>query len=290
MTIDPKPQNPKTPKPQNPTRIYFRSFSNYLIKTAMFKLVAGALTLATALATPASTEADQVDAVNPVVEWMSGQPYALGVVAIIVGAITAMLGKRWFPWIAATYAALSVIEFVVFTSAAAGWWTAPVGISLTLVVALAAAIPVGALIRRNIWPAVGLVGIVYGAYLGFFTFCFILVVSGWESFIALVSLTLVGAVVGGVLACKYGPEIVLIGTSFIGSYIFMRGWTYILGGFQSEAEIVSKVANHEILEVPVSYWWYMILFVVVFVFTSQWQRMKEEDAEELKTADGYYRV
>ena len=112
-------------------------------------------------------------------------------------------------------------------------------------------------------------------------FCFILVLSGWESFIGLIVITAVGAFARGLLACKYGPEIVLIGTSFIGSYIFMRGWTYILGGFQSEAEIVSKVANHEILEVPVSYWWYMILFVVVFLFTSQWQRMKEEDAEEL---------
>ena len=221
---------------------------------------------------------------------MSNQPLVLGIFAIIIGAITGTLGKRWFPYIAATYASLSVIEFVVFTSAAAGWWTAPVGITLTLIIAVIAAIPVGMIIRKNIWPAVGLIGILYGAALGFYLFCCLVVIGHWQSFIGMVTLTAVGAVVGGVLSCKYGPELVLIGTSFLGSYIFMRGWTYILGGFQSEAEIVNKIANHEVLEIPVSFWWYMLVFLGVFLFSIQWQYIKEEDSEELKVTEGYYRV
>ena len=50
------------------------------------------------------------------VKWVSDNPIVLGVACIIIGAITAMCGKRWFPWIAAAYGALSAIDSVVFTS------------------------------------------------------------------------------------------------------------------------------------------------------------------------------
>ena len=190
---------------------------------------------------PAATPLNVDEYANPIVEWMSSEPIALGVFFIIIGAITAILGKRWFPWISAAYAALCVIEFIVVGSSIAGWWTVPIGVSITLIVAVLASIPVGVVIRRNIWVAVGLIGILLGAYFGFTLYTLILALADAHTLAGMLVLTLVSAVACGALACKYGQEIVLYGTSFIGSYIFMRGWSYIFGGFQSEAEIIANL-------------------------------------------------
>ena len=123
-----------------------------------------------------------------VVQWISGQPIALGIFAVVLGAVIAFCGKRWFPWIAGVYAGLCVVEFVVLGSAHYGGMNGALPATLTLVIALAIAIPVGMLIRRHVWFAVGLNGIMYGACFGAFIHTLILAASGWWSLPALVEL------------------------------------------------------------------------------------------------------
>ena len=58
--------------------------------------------------------------------FLSKHPYVLGVLMIIGGGVFAVMGKPWFPWIAATIAALFGIFSVIFLFAEAGtlenWW------------------------------------------------------------------------------------------------------------------------------------------------------------------------
>jgi len=46
------------------------------------------------------------------------------------------------------------------------------------------------------------------------------------------------AAVGGVLSYFFSKPAILIATSLIGSYSFMRGWSYFFGGYPNEAEII----------------------------------------------------
>ena len=205
---------------------------------------------------------------SKVVLWISDNPIALGVFCIIIGAITAMCGKRWFPWIAASYGALTVIDFVIITSSELGYMDSIMGISLTLLIALVPGIIAGMLIRRFIWVAVGFNGIVVGACFGVFIYTIILALADWMNLIGSIVLVSVGAVVGGFLACKFGQEIVLYGTSFIGSYYFMRGWTFILGGYPSEPEIATKLVDGENIHLTIYFWIYVAVFIALFIFTS----------------------
>ena len=103
----------------------------------------------------------------------------------------------------------------------------------------------------------------------------ILEASKWESLWCLLSLVVVAAVAGGVLAFKYGPIIVLYGTSFIGSYLAMRGLTYIVGSdYPSEDDIVRKINNGQELELSHDFWFYCFVLVIFFIFSSAWQKMK----------------
>ena len=202
------------------------------------------------------------------VNWVASNPIVIGIACIIIGAITAMCGKRWFPWIAAAYGALSAMESVIFTTSELGGMNSVLGIVLTLVLALVVAIIVGMLIRRFIWTAVAITGIVCGAEAGAMVFAMSLALTGWNSLLGFLIMVSTGAIMGGVIACNFAHELVLYGTSFLGSYIFMRGWTFFFGQFPSEVEMITKLYFDEEIRLALYFWIYVVVFVALFIFTS----------------------
>lgn len=92
---------------------------------------------------------------------------------------------------------------------------------------------------------------------------------GWESLFFYMIVTTACMVSLGILGCQK-PELVnRYLTATVGSYIFMRGWTFFLGGFPSEMEMYNMMAypDSEDLDFNGLFWFYVALFVGgVFAF------------------------
>lgn len=104
------------------------------------------------------------------------------------------------------------------------------------------------------------------------------------------------AIAGGMAAFEFGWQMVVYGTSFVGSYFFMRGCTLVFAdawsGFPNEHEIYAKVKAGENIEdefVAWQFWAYVGLFVAMFLYSSHYQKTKEKEHEDLDTYDGYKR-
>ena len=75
------------------------------------------------------------------------------------------------------------------------------GAVLTLFISLAFAIPIGMLVRINIWVAIGLNGVFLGYLAGGLAYILVfLVCLNWNSFIGMIISTVIFAILGGVLA------------------------------------------------------------------------------------------
>lgn len=58
-----------------------------------------------------------------------------------------------------------------------------------------------------------------------------------KNFWVMISLTIVGALVMGMLARKLHDHIMIYGTAFLGAYAFIRGWSLLFGKYPNEYEV-----------------------------------------------------
>ena len=224
---------------------------------------------------------------DPIIRWLSSNPWLLAIFFLIVGPICAFMGKRWFPYVVGTIGAITTISTIVIVGATHGAADHTAGLVILLVCALGAGILVGVLLRRAIWIGVGLVGIVAGFALGSFIYGVILAATGWQSYWGAVLICVFGALLGGVLTFTLGKEIVILATSMVGSYLFTRGLTLVFySDYPSEAEMFHKLSNGQEVEVTWRFWLYVAIFVSVFLFAahSQFQQKEEDENEELANA------
>ena len=140
-----------------------------------------------------------------------------------------------------------------------------------LILTLILAIVVGILLRRSVWIGIGLVGVAAGYTLGFTIYATLLVTCGWTSRWGLWTLQILCAVAGGALTFKYGQQIVIFGTSLIGSYMVMRGLTLVFAeDYPSESDIYAKIEAGEDPGLDWHFWLYLGVFIVTTVCTSYW--------------------
>ena len=192
---------------------------------------------------------------NPVIKWLSNNPWVLAIFFFFVGPIIAVFGKRWFPYVIATISSLAIITTIVFVGAFHGCADTLTGLIILLIAALAAGIVGGLLIRRAIWIGVGLTGIVAGFCLGSFLYGCILATTGWQSYWGALAISISLAIVGGILTFTLGKQIIILFTSLIGSYLFTRAITLVADeGYPSEAEIYAKLKNDEPIELDWHFW------------------------------------
>ena len=74
---------------------------------------------------------------------------------------------------------------------------------------------------------------------------------------------------------------VLIATSFFGSYLFVQGLNYVFGGSVGLVTMIEKIGDGENVVFTASTYIYLVVFVCMFAFTTVWQAYKEEEHEEL---------
>ena len=130
------------------------------------------------------------------------------------------------------------------------WVTCIVGLILGLIA--------GYFIKTNIWVAVTLVGGVAGFFLGFFIHGIIVATTPHEENWEMILICVILAIIGALLAVKWGREIVVISTSFIGSYLIMRGLSFCFGGYPDENKVWADISEGKEITVETKFWYCLL--------------------------------
>jgi len=194
--------------------------------------------------------------------------WIIGITFIIVGPIIGMVGKRWFPWVVAIFAAfcswaLFCLLFLVF-----GWMGSSAGFWICSIVSICLSVLVAWLVKKAIWFEVGLLGVLGGFFLATWVYSLIVAASSWDSVAFYWCLTIPVMIVCGVLSWKYARMVVMVTTSGIGAYMFCRGLSYLFGGWPSDAAMFSS--NVDYLEFGWSFWLYWCLTICLWIFFVWW--------------------
>ena len=187
--------------------------------------------------------------------------WLLGIFYLILGIFIALYGVKLFPYIGASIVAIFTITVVCSLSLAWGWMDETWSTALCITAAFILGILMGVIMRRNIWLLIAICGLVGGFFGGALIDAAIVVSSGWDTvwFYWFIS-CLMGAI-GCVVSCCFGKALVMVSTSGIGSYLFMRSWTlFFPGHYPSEAELMDGSNDFEYDGI---FWVFVALFIVL---------------------------
>ena len=207
---------------------------------------------------------DQVgEATEESLGWLSENEWALGIIYVFAGPLFALFGAAWFPYIVSAIVAIFTAGIVVMVSMTAGWTTGTLGTIITLCVACVAGLLVGYFIRENVSLLLGLLGLATGFYAGLIVFTIITGVSGEELIWAFWVISVVFAILGCLITVYLGIKVVMVSTSLVGSYLFMRSWTFFFPNqYPSLAEMV-EFSSDDFKNLDAQFW----VFIGVFVFS-----------------------
>jgi len=117
-------------------------------------------------------------------------------------------------------------------------------------------------------------GCIAGWFLGETIYSFIVACSGYDEMWLFIVLQIVIVIIMGLLTWKMHRQVILWGTSGVGAYLFIRGFSYFIGGWPSMSDIMamSDIDQDDITAgtITYSYFIYLGLIVVFFIFFSCW--------------------
>lgn len=222
--------------------------------------------------------------------FMDENPWILGIVMLVCGPVVAMCGKRFFPWVTAGIAAIFVGFGLLIFFSAFEWMSGTAGLVICLIVAIGLAAVAAYFVFKMVWVGIGMLGIVGGYFLGTMIYTFFLASFHWSALWAMITFSIVFAILGGLVAFKFSKWVVLLSTSGIGSYAFMRGWSMFLGGFPTESEMMADLQSGEDLDLTWAFWVYFALFIGGWIGSTIWQYKKEPEHESIKNDEYYNRA
>jgi Domain of unknown function (DUF4203) len=180
----------------------------------------------------------------------------------------------------------TLFMIILFTSF--GWMEETCGIVLSTIFALVVGFGTGYLCwhYKNVGHA--LLGLVGGYFFGSVVYSICLAI-GWNSILGMLVLSILFAAAGCAATFKWPNFVVHVCTSGIGSYIFMRGWTYIFGGYPSESTIIEDIQNGVDPNLNYSFWIYITFFALCWAGSYWFQHKKHNDYVE-DTDNNYVKV
>lgn len=167
-------------------------------------------------------------------KFLTDYPWVMGAIFILFGPIIGMVGKRFFPWIVAILASVLVLLGFLILFSVIGWMEETLGFWLSIVSAAILAGLTMYFTKKAIWFEVGLLGCIGGYFAGTVLYGIIVAACGYDELWFYIVIEAVCVILVGLLSCKWGQAVVIASTSFIGSYLFFRGWSYICGGWPTE--------------------------------------------------------
>ena len=186
--------------------------------------------------------------------------WLLGIFYLVFGFIIALYGVKLFPYIGASIIAIFTISVVCSLTLAFGWMGETWSCVLCVVAAFVLGIVSGMFMRRNIWLLIGLTGLIGGFFSGALIDSAIVASSDWNPvwFYWFIS-CLMGAI-GCLLSCYFGKALVMVATSGIGSYLFMRSWTlFYPGHYPNESDLWDDNNDYEYDSI---FWVFVAVFLV----------------------------
>lgn len=172
---------------------------------------------------------------------MSENVWLSGTLLIILGGLIGVMGDKWFEPLTGAFAALCTFcAFMIFASILL-WLNTTVGTIICFIVAVGfASLACWVMIKYHrvstMFLAIG-----GGFLLGGITEGLIIALFHWESFAFYLIVTILFMCAGAYLGWTKNDSIQQYLTSVVGSYIFMRGWSFFGKGFPSEMEMYEQM-------------------------------------------------
>lgn len=202
------------------------------------------------------------------VNFLNENVWLSGTLLLIFGLVIGLLGQRWFLPICGVFGGMvAFVTFMVFASIFQ-WLNTTVGLIICGILALACAVATYYVLSTDRIATMFLC-IGGGFMIGSIIEALVIAIFSWESMMFYLIVTGCSMAAGAYLGCKKPDLVKKYLTAVVGSYIFMRGWTYFFGGFPSEIEMYSYMAheNSEELDITWVFWLYVGIFVGgVFAF------------------------
>jgi hypothetical protein len=153
-----------------------------------------------------------------------------------------IFGVQYFLKMTGAVAGLfAFVAFMIFASILQ-WLNHSMGVIICSVFAICAALIAYRFLSRE-GLAIIFMCIGGGFILGSVIESLIIVITGREFMIFYIIITISCMIIGGLVGCQRPNLVKLYLTSGIGSYIFMRGWTFFFGGYLSYEEMYFMMAN-----------------------------------------------
>merc|ERR1711941_155673 len=215
--------------------------------------------------------------------------WIMGTILVIGGFFVGLWGRKFFPYAVAATGAILSFGFLALLCTAFGGYGSTVGAIICSIVCLVLAVLIGIFLRRKIWISIGILGVFGGFLGGEVLYGVLLAAFNFQSFWAMLFICIFCAIGGGFLAYYAAPHVVLYGTSGIGAYGFMRGWSFFFGGYPNEGTIFAQLKDGADVHLKWPFWVYMGVFACCFVFAVYYQHKNHEDHEELESDENYKR-
>lgn len=119
-----------------------------------------------------------------------------------------------------------------------------------------------------------LFGCLAGWFLGETLYSLIVACSGYDELWLFIVLQILIVILLGFLTCKMHKKVIQWGTSGVGAYLFIRGFSFFIGGWPSMSDIMamSDIDADDIKtgEITYSYFIYLGCIFVFFIFFNCW--------------------
>lgn len=221
-------------------------------------------------------------------KFMHDYPYIFGIILILGGPIVALYGRRFFPWVIGGIVSICILLGILVFCSVVGIMNTTAGAIVSIVVAFIVAGLAGKLSMKTVWLAVGLLGLIGGFFVGSLIFTMFIAALGYGALWAMILFSVFCSTIFGFMSFRFSRAVVLISTSLIGSYAFMRGLTYFIGGFPQEAVIFEQlVKSHNVEGFTQVFWIYIAIFVCGFIASMYFQVYHSTEHEILTKDEAY---
>lgn len=223
------------------------------------------------------------------INWFNKNVWLSGTVLWAFGALVAFKGNLYFKILTTLMYFFFSWYMLVTLMSLTGWPALPAS-RVLLSVGASLGISFGCFRAKK--ASVVSAGMIAGFLMGTFLYTLILALTNLKSFFLISFMAGVGTTVGGATSLNFEDQMRLTSTSFVGSYMFMRGWSWYFGGFPAERDIIMMIYPSEggdaFNSIGWSFWLYMVFFFIVWGISYMWQvnnfslRNMKEVREKLK--------
>ncbi len=226
------------------------------------------------------------------VKFLGNHPWILAIVMIVFGLFSCLYGYKFFYIIIGTITGGIAFLFSMLLFSLMGLMdgldhgsTGKLALAVVLVIVC---IVIGAVVGffiAKLTEKIG--GILIGTVLGFFggVTLYNLLLASTANMWLLLLCAVVGVVVGAFIGWKFFDKVVIIGSSILGAYLFIRGISLFAGHYPSEFLIYQEAANGVNAEFEWQFLVYVVCMVIMALIGMKVQFTKSAADEDFKKTE-----